>query len=109
MLMECKEAEKLIRKFIDDELDYGESIEFMEHVRECPNCREELAIQFLVTEGMANLEEGSVFDLQGELNERLEELEKRINRNENLRYFSYVTEFFAVVLIIIFLVLVFVK
>ena len=26
--MECKEAEKLIRKFIDDELDYGESIEF---------------------------------------------------------------------------------
>ena len=107
--MECKEAEKLIRKFIDDELDYGESIEFLEHMQECPNCREELAIQFLVTEGKANLEEGSAFDLQGELNERLEELEKRISRNENLRYFSYVAEFFAIVLIIIFLVLVFVK
>lgn len=107
--MECKEAEKLIRKFIDDELDHGESIEFMEHVQECASCREELAIQFLVTEGMANLEEGSVFDLQGELDARLEELEKRIRWNENLRYFSYVSEFFAIVLIIIFLVLVFVK
>ena len=41
----------------DDELDYGESIEFLEHMQECPNCREELAIQFLVTEGMANYKE----------------------------------------------------
>lgn len=107
--MECKEAERLIRKFIDDELDYGESIEFMEHIHACENCREELAIQFLVTEGMANLEQGSVFDLQGELNRRLDNMEKRIRMNENLRYLSYVAEFFAIVLIIIFLVLVFIK
>lgn len=107
--MECKEAEKLIRKFIDDELDYRESIQFMEHVKECGNCKEELAIQFLVSEGMANLEQGGAFDLQGELDKRMEKVEKRIVRNENLRYISYVIEFFAVVLIIIFIMLVFVK
>ncbi|MBQ6886681.1 MAG: zf-HC2 domain-containing protein [Lachnospiraceae bacterium] len=107
--MECKEAEKLIRKFIDDELDYRESIQFMEHVKECGNCKEELAIQFLVSEGMANLEQGGAFDLQGELDKRMEKVEKRIARNENLRYISYVIEFFAVVLIIIFIMLVFVK
>ena len=107
--MECKEAEKLIRKFIDDELDYRESIQFMEHVKECGNCKEELAIQFLVSEGMANLEEGVAFDLQGELERRMERVEKRMARHENLRYLSYVTEFFAVVLLIIFIVLVFVK
>ena len=107
--MECKEAEKLIRKFIDDELDFRESVRFMEHVKECGNCREELAIQFLVSEGMANLEAGGAFDLQGELNKRMEKVEKRIVRNENLRYLSYVIEFFATVLIIIFIMLVFVK
>ena len=107
--MECKEAEKLIRKFMDDELEYKESVQFMEHIRECENCKEELAIQFLVAEGMANLEEGVAFDLQGELERRIEKEEKRMARHENLRYLSYVIEFFAIVLIIIFIVLVFVK
>ena len=37
--MECKEAEKLIRKFIDDELEYKESVQFMEHIKECENCK----------------------------------------------------------------------
>lgn len=107
--MECKEAEKLIGKFIDDEMEYKEIIQFMEHIRECENCKEELAIQFLVSEGMANLEEGAAFDLQGELDRRMAMMEKRVVRHENLRYFSYVVEFFAIVLIIIFIVLVFVK
>jgi len=107
--MECKEAEKLISKFIDDEMDYRESVLFMEHIEECEACREELAIQFLVSEGMANLEEGTAFDLQGELKRRMQAMEKRIVRRENLRYISYITEFFAIVLIIIFIVLVFVK
>lgn len=107
--MECKEAEKLIGKFIDDEMEYKEIIQFMEHIRECEKCKEELAIQFLVSEGMANLEEGAAFDLQGELDRRMAMMEKRVVRHENLRYFSYVVEFFAIVLIIIFIVLVFVK
>lgn len=107
--MECKEAEKLIRKFIDDELDYKETVQFLEHIKECENCKEELTIQFLVSEGMANLEEGVAFDLQHELDNRMNAMEKRIARHENLRYLSYVTEFFAIVLLIIFLLMVFVK
>ena len=107
--MECKEAEKLIRKFIDDELDYKETVQFLEHIKQCENCKEELAIQFLVSEGMANLEEGIAFDLQHELDNRMQKMEKRIERHENLRYLSYVTEFFAIVLIIIFIMMVFVK
>lgn len=107
--MECREAEKLIAKFIEDEMDYKETVPFLEHIRECETCREELTIQFLVTEGLANLEEGTAFDLQAALEKRMEHMEKRVVRRENLRYFSYVTEFFAIVMIIIFIVLVFVK
>lgn len=107
--MECKEAEKLIRKFIDDEMDYKETVQFLEHIEECEACKEELAIQFLVAEGMAKLEDGTAFDLQGELKRRMQMMEKRVVRHENLRYLSYITEFFAIVLIIIFMVLVFAR
>ncbi len=106
--MECKEAEKLISKFIDDELEQKEAVRFLAHIEECEECREELAIQFLVTEGIANLEQGTAFDLQGELKRRMHILERRVARNENLRYLAYIMEFFAIVLIIIFMVLVFV-
>ncbi len=107
--MECKEIEKLIRKFIDDELDYRESEQFMEHIEACPGCKEELTIQFLVSEGMLMLEDGVAFDLQSELDVRLAKLKRKMERRENLKYFSYITEFFAIVLIILFIILVFVK
>ena len=64
--MTCKETEKLIPAFLQDELDTEELREFMEHIEECGECREELTIPFLVTEGMARLEEGNVFALQNE-------------------------------------------
>ena len=35
-------------------------------MQECPGCKEELVIQFLVTEGMQRLEDGDAFDLQRE-------------------------------------------
>ena len=31
-------------------------------MQECPGCKEELVIQFLVTEGMQRLEDGDAFD-----------------------------------------------
>ena len=59
--MICKEIEKMIPSFLEDDLDTDDLREFMEHVERCNDCMEELSIQFLVTEGMARLESGSVF------------------------------------------------
>ena len=50
--MNCKEFEKNIPDFISGKLDFLTLQEFGEHMRECPGCKEELVIQFLVTEGM---------------------------------------------------------
>ena len=50
--MNCKEFEKNIPDFIAGKLDFQTLQEFGEHMRECPGCKEELVIQFLVTEGM---------------------------------------------------------
>ena len=71
--MDCKEFEKWISDFIADRLDYRQLKKFMEHADSCEACREELTIQFLVTEGMARLESGGAFDLQREMDLRVEQ------------------------------------
>ena len=48
--MNCKEFEKNIPEFIAGKLDFLTLQEFGEHMQECPGCKEELVIQFLVTE-----------------------------------------------------------
>lgn len=76
--MDCKEFEKMIPDFIDHKLDYFELKEFDGHMRHCDNCKEELVIQFLVSEGMQRLEEGDAFDLQKELDARISEAGRRL-------------------------------
>ena len=46
--MNCKETEKKIPSFLHDELDGSKLEEFIDHVESCPECKEELSIQFLV-------------------------------------------------------------
>lgn len=101
--MTCKETEKMIPFFLQDDLETEELREFMEHVDGCDDCREELTIQFLVTEGMSRLEEGNVFDLQNELNYRMDEAGHALKRREGLQWLLYGMEglvaFLAAVLV----------
>lgn len=76
--MDCIEFEKLIPGFIEKTLDYPSLKRFVEHMEQCGNCKEELTIQFLVTEGTQRLEDGGAFDLQKELNQRLAEAKRRL-------------------------------
>ena len=98
--MTCKETEKLIPAFLQDELDTEELREFMEHIEECGECREELTIQFLVTEGMARLEEGNVFDLQNELRYCMEEAGRVLKRRESMQWLLYGLEGLVAVAVI---------
>ena len=76
--MNCKEFEKNIPDFITGKLDFITMQEFGAHMKECPSCKEELVIQFLVTEGMQRLEDGDAFDLQRELDVRLSEAKRKV-------------------------------
>lgn len=105
--MTCKETEKMIPFFLQDDLETEELREFMEHIDECDDCREELTIQFLVTEGMSRLEEGNVFDLQNELRYRMDEAGHALKRRESLQWFLYGMEglvAFALVVLITLLI-----
>ena len=40
--MDCKQVEKMIPQFLDDDLTTEELREFMEHIENCTDCKEEL-------------------------------------------------------------------
>lgn len=93
--MECKEFERLIPDFIRRRLDFPTLKRFYEHRDSCEECKEELAIQFLVAEGMQRLEDGNAFDLQSELGQRLEETRRKISFNSAFLYFGSALEIVA--------------
>ena len=96
--MNCKEADKLIPLFLDDDLDNRELSEFLSHVETCPGCKEELTIQFLVKVGMKRLEDGNTFNLRNELDALLLDANKRLTTRKYLVLSSYLLQ--AVVLVL---------
>lgn len=84
--MTCKDAEKMIPLFIQDKLNYTELEQFLDHIDLCPNCKEELSIQFLITEGMVRLEDGSAFDLGKELQNLMEISKTRVRIHKGMQY-----------------------
>ncbi len=97
--MECKEFMSLIPGFLENTLDYATLKRFSEHMENCGECKEELVIQFLVTEGIQRLEDGSAFDLQKELNARLEEAKQKIRFHGGFMRLGLVMEILAVCLL----------
>lgn len=61
----------MIPAFLQDELSGKELEDFIEHIEGCPECKEELSIQFLVSEGLERLEAGNNFNLQKALENKL--------------------------------------
>ncbi len=97
--MDCKEFEWLIPDFIEKKLDYLSLKRFSEHMEQCENCKEELTIQFLVTEGIQRLEDGGAFDLQKELNQRLGEARYRLKIHGRFIKLGYIMELIAVLML----------
>lgn len=98
--MDCKEFEKLIPGFIEQRLDYPTLKKFSGHMEQCENCKEELVIRFLVTEGVQRLEEGSAFDLQRELDRRLSEMQCRLRKHGRMLRIGIAMELVAACLLI---------
>lgn len=84
--MNCKEEEKMIPAFLQDDLDSKAMEQFIEHIESCPECKEELSIQFLVSEGLERLEAGNNFNLQNALLTRLEDARHQVKVHNGLQY-----------------------
>lgn len=105
--MECKEMQKKIPRYLNDELNSRETLQFINHVEHCMECKEELSIQYLVLEGTARLEDGSSFDLNKELKAKLENSRAGVRRKRKMNAILYTMEIFAFFAIAFILMLVF--
>lgn len=88
--MTCKEAERMVTPYINDEL-YGDELQaFLAHLENCPDCQEELEIYFMVDAGLKQLDRGyGTFDIIGSLQRRIEESYYRVRRMWMLRTIRY--------------------
>ncbi len=77
--MECREAERLVMPYIQDQLSGQELEDFLEHVEGCPGCQEELEIYFTVEVGLKQLEEESgSYNIKGEMEASLEASRQKV-------------------------------
>ena len=104
--MNCKEAEKMIPAFLVKQLNNRELDQFLLHVEECPECMEELTIQYLVMIGTSLIEEGKSFNLRRALNQLLLEAWKSVQKWKFLIFASYIVEIITMVVMSIILIVV---
>lgn len=98
--MDCKEFEKMIPDYIAQKLPYAELKRFCQHAKQCGDCREELTIQYLTTEGILRLEDGGAFDLQKELDQHEADARRKIRFHGVFLHFGLLLEVVAVSMIL---------
>ena len=103
--MNCKDVDKMIPLFLDDDLDNENLSDFINHIENCPECKEELTIQFLVKEGMQRLESGNTFNLRMELDNLIRDAKKRLTFRKYLVFSSLILELTVVALAAITVIL----
>ncbi len=99
--MDCKETQRYIHSFLKEELDWGMAQEFVEHVRSCNECMEELTIEYLLSEGMSRLENADDIDVQKELEEMLNRTMTKVKRKKQLKagLFMLISMLFCIILL----------
>lgn len=105
--MNCKDTEKMIPAFLQDDLSGKELRQFIEHIDSCKECMEELSIQFLVAEGLERLESGNNFNLKNALAEKMAGAKYDANVNYTLKQILLWLEIAVACAIIISLVILF--
>ena len=93
--MDCREAQSLINQFIDDRMDDDTARAFIQHVRQCPSCYDDLEVNYTVMAVIRLLEdEDESLDLSRQLDHKIEEKETQIQ----LRYRRWIARRTAAVL-----------
>ncbi len=98
--MDCKNFEGLIPDFVNKKLDYATTRQFLEHINNCTQCKEELNIQFLVNEGLVRLEEGEAFDLQKEMRDLLGTARKKVRVHERFLKHGRIAEIIGMLVLL---------
>ena len=105
--MDCSDVKRDIPHFFGDELEGKELRDFVQHLKTCPDCMEETTIQYLATEGILRLEAGQTFELDRELQEKLEAAMRRERFHRRFKYILVGVELVSLLIILIVFIYVF--
>lgn len=83
--------------FLERKLSYRQTRAFIDHVESCESCGEEFAVQTLVTQGIASLDDGSVFDLRAEIDKREMEAHRQLRNHRFVTSLAWTLNLLAVV------------
>ncbi len=89
--MDCQEAQSKVLNYLNHKLNREETKKFIEHIRKCPDCQDELEINYIVMVGMRQLDEGEVLsadfrrELKEDMDSRYAQVKKEEERNRSLR------------------------
>ena len=84
--MNCQNAQSMVLNFINNKIDKEETRAFIERVRDCNGCWEELEIYYVMLVGLKQLDEGEELaadfrkKLQNEVESRYVEIEREAKR-----------------------------
>lgn len=102
--MKCEEALTKIEAYIDHTLSGRELEEFLEHVKSCRECYDELETYYIISVGMRYLEENlESYNIPKMLQEDLHTRERQVRRRN---IFRKTAVFLGVLFFIVLLVLV---
>ena len=73
--MECFEVDTKIISYLENTLEDDELEAFLEHLNECEDCRNEVALYFTLIEGLKQMDEDEIkiFDFQAEYQKQRKE------------------------------------
>lgn len=89
--MDCKTAQRMVTPYIKRELEDRELEEFIDHIKECKECHEELEIYFTIHFALQKLDEEKdvSYNIQKMLQDDLRASERRVNRRKVARIWSW--------------------
>lgn len=91
--MDCLKAQTCITSYVEEELTGNELKEFLLHVEQCENCREELEIYYTLLVATKQLDEGvlTTSNFAKELDDKIKTQLEQINHWERLNRRTYLT------------------
>lgn len=103
--MECKEAQNLIPRYISKEMKEKELELFLEHIKTCKMCYEELEINYTINAALLQLDDNqnTSYDMNEMLLEELNASRKYIKRKKAFYLFKnalYAVSMVALIIII---------
>ena len=85
--MNCMDCQKMIMPFINEELDNGQLSQFLDHLKICSECFEELEVYYIILESMKQLDENQELsdNYHNELLKFIEKSKDKLN-SKNKKY-----------------------